>query len=67
MKHLYNSCLPVFTGLSLKRFQSPIIGANEHSNIVGEWSAVGYSLLEIIWTADENPNEIFGIEVRQDC
>ena len=28
---------------------------------------MGYSLMEIIWTADQYPNEIFDIEIRQDC
>ena len=67
MRHLYNICLPVVTDISLQRFQHLNLGANEHSNIVGEWSALGDSITDIIWAAKNQPDEIMDIEIRQDC
>ena len=59
--------MPVVTGRSLNIFQHLNIGANEHSNIVGEWSALAYALMGVIWTAESNPDGIMDIEIRQDC
>ena len=67
MRHLYNISLPVITEKSLGVFQHLYIGANEHSNIVGEWSALACTLKGIVWTAENSPNGKFEIEIRQDC
>ena len=67
MHHLYNISLPVVTNKSMKKFQNLNIGANTHSNIVAEWTALAYAIMDILWTVEAQPNEIFDIELRQDC
>ena len=67
MQHLYNTSLPVVTDKSVRRFQNLNIGANSHSNIVAEWTALAYTLMDILWTVEAQPEEMFDIEVRQDC
>ena len=57
MKHTYNISLPVVTDRSIKNFQHLNIGANEHSNIVAEWTALAYSIINIIWTAERPPKK----------
>ena len=61
MLHLYNICLPVVTGLSLNRFQHLNLGANTHSNIVGEWGALGYTLMDITWAAKNDPKQLIEV------
>ena len=67
MRHLYNISLPVVTGQSLGVLQHLNKGANEHWNVVGEWSALTYTLMDIIWTAETSPSEKLDIEIREDC
>ena len=67
MKHINNISLPVVTERSIKNFQNLNIGANEHFNIVAEWTALAYAIMGILWTAEGQPNETFDIEIRQDC
>ena len=67
MKHIYNISLPVVTEKSLKFLKHLFVGANEHLNIVGEWSALAYALKDSLWMAKNNPDKRYAIEIRQDC
>ena len=51
----------------MRRLQNLHIGANAHSNIVAEWTALAYAIMDILWTVEGQPDKTFDIEIRQDC